>query len=233
MTNFAIEASRALKPSFYRAPYPEGVEPYEFQLAGVEYCLAREHALIGDEPQCGKSAQAVMLGNAIEAGRTLISCPASLRLNWEREVWAWSTIPRVSTYPVLKSKDGISDRHDYVIISYALLNNQDILDAILDLRWDHLILDEAHALKDPKGNKRTRIICAPDMLPSVCGRITMVSGTILPNQPIEVYNCARLLNWNAIDRMSLKSFREEYYDLGGGMVRGPVERWMRRLSRWL
>ena len=42
--------------------------------------------------------------------------------------------------------------------------NQDIMAALLAQRWDHLILDEAHALKDPKGNKRTKMICAPDML---------------------------------------------------------------------
>lgn len=123
---------------------------------------------------------------------------------------------------MLKSGDGVSLDANYVIISYALLANQSILDAILDVMWDHVILDEAHAIKDPKGNTRTRAICAPDCIPSVAGRITLASGTILPNQPIECYNAVRLLNWDAIDRMSLEAFREHYYDLGGGMVRGPV-----------
>jgi hypothetical protein len=83
-------------------------------------------------------------------------------------------------------------------------------------------LDEAHALKDPKGNKRTRVLCAPDCIPSVVGRITMASGTILPNQPIECYNAVRLLNWDAIDRASLEDFKRAYYDKGGGMIWGPV-----------
>ena len=92
----------------------------------------------------------------------------------------------------------------------------------MDQMWDHLILDEAHALKDPKGNKRTKVLCAPDMLPSVVGRITMASGTILPNQPIECYNMLRLLKWDAIDKISLADFRNHYSGLGGGMIRGPV-----------
>ena len=54
------------------------------------------------------------------------------------------------------------------------------------------------------------------------GRITMLSGTPMPNQPIEIYNIARIINWDAIDRMSLADFREYYYDLGGGMIRGLV-----------
>ena len=223
MPDFAIDSSRAVTPTFYRAPYPEGKwVPYEYQLAGVEYCLARPHALIGDAPGLGKTPESILISNAIDAERTLVVCPASLRLNWEREIWRWSTIPNVSVYPVEKSRDGISPDADYTVISYDLLRNPAILDAILDLRWDHLVLDEAHALKDPKGNKRTKAICAPDMLPSVVGRITMASGTILPNQPIECYNAVRLLNWDAIDGASLEDFREAYYRRGEGFVRKRV-----------
>lgn len=161
------------------------MKPMEYQHAGVEYGLQRNHHLFGDAPGLGKTAECILLGNAIEAKHTLVVCPASLRLNWEREIWSWSTIPNVSTYPVLKSGDGVSLDANYVIISYALLANQSILDAILDVTWDHVILDEAHAIKDPKGNTRTRAICAPDCIPSVAGRITLASGTLLPNQPIE------------------------------------------------
>jgi len=220
--DFDIQMSRATEPLFYRAPHNPKMIPMEYQLAGVEYAISREHMLFGDAPGLGKTAEALMLGNAIEAKKTLIVCPASLRLNWAREIGMWSTIPEPSVYTVLKSKDGVSLQHDFVVISYALLNNPSILAAIMAGRWDHLILDEAHALKDPKGNKRTQILTAPDLIPSVVGRITMVSGTILPNQPIECYNALRLLNWDAIDRMSLTAFRNEYYELGSGFVRGPV-----------
>ena len=220
--DFDIQMSRATEPLFYRAPHNPKMIPMEYQLAGVEYAISREHMLFGDAPGLGKTAEALMLGNAIEAKKTLVVCPASLRLNWAREIGMWSTIPEPSVYTVLKSKDGVSLQHDFVVISYALLNNPSILAAIMAGRWDHLILDEAHALKDPKGNKRTQILTAPDLIPSVVGRITMVSGTILPNQPIECYNALRLLNWDAIDRMSLTAFRNEYYELGSGFVRGPV-----------
>ena len=222
--DFGVQRSWARKPFFYRAPVPEAMLALvrEYQLAGVEYHLSRDRALFGDAPGLGKTAECILLGNAIRARRTLVVCPASLRLKWEREIWQWSTIDGVTTYPVLKSRDGVSSEADYVILSYALLLNKGIRDAILDLRWDHLILDEAHAIKDPKGNRRTRIICAPDMLPSVVGRITMASGTILPNQPVECYNAIRLLNWEAIDRASLTTFKEHYYDFGGGTIFGPV-----------
>ena len=223
MPSVAYDRSWATEPLFYKAPHPPNMTPKQYQFAGVEYALQREHCLIGDAPGLGKTAESIMLGNAIEAEYTLVVCPASLRLNWEREIWKWSTIPNVSTYPVLKAKDGVSERANYVMVSYNLLSNPSILNAIMSVRWDHLIMDEAHAIKDPKGNKRSTILTAPDLIPAAVDRITMLSGTILPNQPIECYNAIRLLNWDAIDRMSVEQFREHYYAIGSGYIRGPHE----------
>lgn len=221
-----IIASRAVEPFFSLAPFPEHPDrqPAMYQHAGVEYAVARDHALIGDAPGVGKSCEAILISNAIEAKSTLVVCPASLRLNWEKEAWMWANIDNVSTYPILKAKDGVSLEADYVIVSYDMLRNPAILDAILSRPggWDHLILDEVHYIKDPQGNARTRPICAPDALPSVVGRITGLSGTIMPNQPIECYNIIRLLNWDAIDRCSVADFREFYYAEGEGMVMGRV-----------
>jgi len=231
--DFDVEASRATKPYFYRAPVPErlpnNMHVMEFQLAGAEYCVPRDNALIGDAPGLTKTAQSIIIGNAIAAKKTLVICPASLRLNWEREIWSWSTRPNVSTYPVLTAAYGISNQADYVIVSWALLANEAIHKAIMAERWDHVIPDEAHALKDPKGNQRTKAFVGwndhgtyRSGIVDVCGRITALSGTLLPNQPIEAYNLVRLLKWDAIDRASLEDFRNYYYDKGGGLVRGPV-----------
>lgn len=224
-SDFDYDRSWATEPLFYRAPAPENMRALEYQLSGVEYHTARDHALFGDAPGLGKTAESILLGNAIEAKRSLVVCPASLRLNWERELWRWSTIPNVSTYAVLKASDGVSNAHDYVILSWALLAKAEIHAAIMAERWDHVILDEAHAMKDPNGNSRTKAVCGwvdhGSYVPGICdvaGRITALSGTITPNQPIEVYNIARLLDHAAIDYASLDEFRETYYDKGEGFV---------------
>lgn len=231
--DYDIVSSRATEPSFYVAPAPLeqlernwGIVPMGYQYAGVEYQLRRNHGILGDEPGLGKTAQAIMLSNAIGAKHTLVVCPASLRLLWQEQIWRWSTIPNVQVYPILKSRDGVSLVHHYVVVSYDLLRNPSILHALLERRWDHIVYDEAHAIKDPKGNQRTVPICAPDLLPSVAGRMTLATGTLLPNQPIECYNALRLLNWEAIDRASLADFREYYYDFGEGWVRvGGQMKW--------
>jgi SWI/SNF-related matrix-associated actin-dependent regulator 1 of chromatin subfamily A len=222
ISQFQVERSRAIEPLFSLAPHPPQMTPRRYQHAGVEYALARNHCLIGDAPGVGKTAQGIMISNSIQANRTLVVCPASLRLNWREEIWKWSTMTNVDAHVVSKAADGISSHADYVVISYDLLRHPGLLAAILALKWDHVILDEAHALKDPQGNKRTKAICAPDMLPRVTGRFTLLSGTILPNTPRECYNATRLLDWNAIDQMSLGEFNEHYYGAGGGMVFSPV-----------
>ena len=226
MTDFAIEASRAVRPYFYRAPHSDRIQPKEFQFAAAEYAIARDHCIIGDAPGVGKTGEALLVGNAIEAQNTLAVVPASLILNWDREIRMWSTLPGLRTYPVLKGTDGVGPRSHYTIISYDMLRNKSIFAALMDQLWDHLILDEAHALKDYKGNMRTKAICGwtdrgdyQPGLAEVSGRITMCTGTLLPNQPIECYNAIRLLDWSAIDEMSVAEFRRFYYGYGSGFVR--------------
>ena len=94
-----------------------------YQRAGIQYGLDHGNFLIGDEPGLGKTIQAIGMANAIEAQRVLVICPASIRLGWQQEILDWSTLPRVSTYPILKSQNGVSPHANYTIISYELARN--------------------------------------------------------------------------------------------------------------
>lgn len=231
-----VRLSRSAEPVFLRAPFPPQVKPFEFQHAAVEYGVTRPsgNVIVGDAPGVGKTPEGVGIDNFWRLDvrrrcRTLAVVPASLRLNWEREVWKWSTQPSVRTYVVKKSSDGIDPNADWVIVSYSLLRNPALHAAIMELRWDHLILDEAHALKEPKGNVQVRAVTGwrdngVDRfgVAEMAEHISLLSGTMLPNQPDEVYNAMRLLDWPSIDGASLADFRDAYYDFGSGMIRGPV-----------
>ena len=88
-----IELSQATTTSF-RPPVPDGLELYPYQRAGVQYASLFKTCMIGDEPGLGKTMQAIALANHLGLRDLLVICPASLRLNWVREIEKWSTIDR-------------------------------------------------------------------------------------------------------------------------------------------
>lgn len=205
----------------FRVPCPPDKEYRPFQHAGVEYAVARQNVLIGDEPGLGKTAQAIGVANVIEAQKILVVCPAAIRLAWQREIRDWSILPRVATYPILKSSDGVNPFTNYTIISYALLRNLGIHDALCEIDWDLLVLDEAHYLKTLEA-QRTRAVFgggegafAFSHISEHAKRIVGLTGTPLPNRPRECYTLTRALNWEAIDWMSFDSFSYRFNPPGG------------------
>ena len=198
----------------------KGFDYLPYQKAGIDYALKHGNCLIGDEPGLGKTIQAIGLANAIEAQRVLVVCPASIRLSWQREIREWSTLPRISTYPVLKSSDGISPYSNYVIISYDLARQEALHEALHDSQWDLMILDEGHYLKSLEA-QRTRAIFGGGrgrfqrtFLAEKAKRIVSLTGTPLPNRPRECYTLARALCWESIDWTSYDEFTYRFNPSG-------------------
>lgn len=207
-------------------PVPPGInpktnEPYAYlpyQKAGIAYAMRRGNCLVCDEPGLGKTIQAIGYANAIGAERVLVLCPASIRLNWQREIRDWSTIRNVKPYPILQSRDGVSPFAHYVICSYDLARNEDIHTAMCSRKWDLIILDEAHYLKSTEAI-RTRAVFGGGLMGSRfyhhslsdhADHIMGLTGTPLPNRPRECYTLARGLDWESIDWLSYERFLYRY-----------------------
>ena len=62
------------------------VEPYEYQKEGIAYALDKKRCIMGDEPGLGKTAQAIGVLTISQAFPALVICPASLKVNWQREL---------------------------------------------------------------------------------------------------------------------------------------------------
>lgn len=62
------------------------VEPYEYQREGIAYALEKKRCIMGDEPGLGKTAQAIGVLTITRAFPALVICPASLKVNWQREL---------------------------------------------------------------------------------------------------------------------------------------------------
>ena len=82
----AIRRSRATTASRSpRSPRALGGELQPFQWAGVRYALDARRAFLADEQGLGKTVEALAALEADGAYPAVVVCPASLKLNWERE----------------------------------------------------------------------------------------------------------------------------------------------------
>jgi SWI/SNF-related matrix-associated actin-dependent regulator 1 of chromatin subfamily A len=60
---------------------------YAHQRTGITFLLARQRAILADDMGLGKSRVAIIaLREACPEGNLLIVCPASVKLNWRREI---------------------------------------------------------------------------------------------------------------------------------------------------
>ena len=62
------------------------IEPYEYQKEAIAYALDKKRCILGDEQGLGKTVEAIGLLTATRAFPALVICPASLKINWQREL---------------------------------------------------------------------------------------------------------------------------------------------------
>ena len=62
------------------------IEPYEFQKEGIAYAVEHKRCIMGDEQGLGKTVEAIGVLTVTGAIPALVICPASLKLNWQREL---------------------------------------------------------------------------------------------------------------------------------------------------
>ncbi|RMD80328.1 MAG: DEAD/DEAH box helicase [Lentisphaerae bacterium] len=135
-----------------------------YQEFGAKFILLQKHVVLGDEMGLGKTIQILgVMAALVELKgkvRALAVVPASLRVNWEREMKDKTNLPVF----VLMSGDWNfsntlmewQEQGGLAIISYSTLNNR-IMDFQRQpaLSLDLVVADEAHYIKNPEA-KRTR-----------------------------------------------------------------------------
>lgn len=210
-----VEASRApADAGHFRTPPDQELWP--FQRASLAYALRRNNTLIGDQPGLGKTPIAICYANEIGAKNVLVVVPASIRLQWVRRIYEWSTMqwPYV-VHPILHGRRGVHPTAEWTVVSYDLVRSHGIAAALAKRQFDLLILDEAHYLKTIDAH-RTRAIFGGgkellhEPIASRARNILALTGTPLPNRPREAYTLTRNLCWDAIDWASEDAFRARF-----------------------
>lgn len=69
-----------------KVPHNLLIEPYDYQKEGIAYALEKKRCILGDEQGLGKTIEAIGVLTATKAFPALVVCPASLKINWQREL---------------------------------------------------------------------------------------------------------------------------------------------------
>ncbi len=95
-----------------------GGELKPFQRAGVEYLLKQRRSFLADEQGLGKTVEALATIEADGAYPAIVVCPASLKLNWMREIERW--LPARSAQ-MLDGNRGAVPPADLTVVNYDIV----------------------------------------------------------------------------------------------------------------
>ena len=206
----SIQASSA-KDADIDIPCPPGLTFMPFQRAGVAFALARTACLLADSPGLGKTIQAIGVINADPSiERVLVVCPASVKINWKRELEKWLVRPHRITFADSEASGIRADYIDVVIVNYDLLSSRREKDTpkenstsvslkfpwLAEIDWDMVVMDEGQRLKNPSAS-RTKAAH------KLRGRRRLIlTGTPIVNRPSELFS---LLKW--LDPSTWNNFR--------------------------
>ena len=173
--------------------------PLNHQKEAIEKLAGSKRFILADDMGLGKTTSTIIAALESGAKKVLIICPASLKINWSREIENYTD---KSIY-ICEGKNFSSD-YDFVIINYDIIKNfHDIKDKdtsqILNAKFDLIIIDEAHYIKNSQA-QRTKLI--NNFVKNV-NRLWLLTGTPITSRPIDYYNLLSLVespvsqNWMA------------------------------------
>jgi superfamily II DNA or RNA helicase len=164
-----------------------------YQSFGARFALTQKRVIIGDEMGLGKTVQAIAaLAHLSARGEThfLVVCPASVLINWAREVRARSTL---RTLPVHgPERQGAFD--EWRRTGGIALTTFDALHTLPDsqecgIRPGMLVVDEAHYVKNPE-TRRSRAVSGWTQRTD---RVLFLTGTPMENRVEEFRSLVRHL----------------------------------------
>jgi SWI/SNF-related matrix-associated actin-dependent regulator of chromatin subfamily A-like protein 1 len=166
-----------------------GGELKPFQRAGVSYLLSQRRAFLADEQGLGKTIEALAAVEAADAYPAVVVCPASLKLNWLRELGRW--LPGRSAHALAGTgAEAEIPAADITVINYDILAPR--LAELQGLAPRALVIDESHYCKNA-GAKRTQAVARLAAEIPRDGLVLALTGTPVVNRPAELISQLRIL----------------------------------------
>ena len=162
-----------------------------YQAWGVKYILHQGKVLLGDEMGLGKTVQAIAAMVTLRntgATHFAVVCPASVLVNWCREITKFSDLKAIKVHGPLKQaalEDWIQ-AGGVAVTSYETVQHWELPE---DFAFSLLTVDEAHYIKNP-GARRTVHV---RNLALRAERLLFMTGTALENRVDEMVELIAVL----------------------------------------
>lgn len=187
--------------------------PMDHQKVAIEKLLANDKFILADDMGLGKTTSAVIASIESDVKKVLIVCPASLKINWKREIANYSD----KKVLIVEGRKWGST-FDYYIINYDIIKNYHTTDKsedsddyklLVNEKFDLAIVDEAHYISNATAN-RTRLL--NDVLEQI-PKVWLLTGTPMTSRPINYFNLLKIvespltLNWQSYVRRYCKGYQ--------------------------
>lgn len=175
--------------------------PLDHQKIAIEKLAGSKRFILADDMGLGKTTSTIIAALETGAKKILIVCPASLKINWQREIANYSDRP-----VFIAEGKKFSTEDDFVIVNYDILKNFHDSDPkkkdeslLIQSGFDLVILDEAHMISNVQA-QRTKII---NSFAKKVDKVWLLTGTPMTSRPMNYYNLLNLIespvaqNWKA------------------------------------
>jgi SNF2 family DNA or RNA helicase len=129
-----------------------GFSPFDYQLETMQTVLRRMRgrAILADEVGLGKTIEAGLVLSELRmrglADRALVVAPAGLVGQWREELERKFALPTTVT---ARGSWAVGEERPVVLTSLAAARRDPLRSAVIGERWDVVIVDEAHRLRNP------------------------------------------------------------------------------------
>ena len=179
--------------------------PYPHQLEAVSFLLSKKRAILADEMGLGKTFSSILAMERIR-GRKLIVCPASLKLNWEKEIKR--AFPSADVVILNGKKLKKLTTNSWVIVNYDVLKTY--MDPFKVAKFSVVTFDEVHYCKSINnnghgGSKRARYFI---QLSNQIEHVFCLTGTPIPSKTKDIFNLLKAIK-HPLSR-GYKAFAQRY-----------------------
>jgi SWI/SNF-related matrix-associated actin-dependent regulator 1 of chromatin subfamily A len=174
--------------------------PMKHQEEAIIKLLQHDKFLLLDTPGLGKTTSSIIAALESDSKKILVICPASLKLNWKKEISIYDDPNNISiiqkewtpnkwtiiNYDILdkfntieKPKKGKKPKFKFQEYDDVVLNNH-----IINEKFDLIIIDESHFLKSSSSNRTKHV----KKIAKTIKKRWFLTGTPITNKPVDLFS---------------------------------------------